>query len=70
MESLIDLQRLTGEYLWDLGVNILLALVILVVGRLAANAISDVTRRILQRSGQEEILVNFPQPSPMHYSLW
>lgn len=32
---------------------------ILVVGRLAANAISDVTRRILQRSGQEEILVNF-----------
>ena len=59
MESLIDLQRLTGEYLWDLGVNIILALVILVVGRLAANAISGLTRRLLQRSGLEEILVNF-----------
>ena len=31
----------------------LLALVILVVGRLAANAISGVTRRILQRSGAQ-----------------
>ena len=59
MESPIDLQRLTGEYLWDLGVNIILALVILVVGRLAANAISGLTRRLLQRSGLEEILVNF-----------
>ena len=29
MESMIDLQRLTREYLWDLGVNIILALVIL-----------------------------------------
>ena len=59
MESLTDLQRLTGEYLWDLGVNIVLALVILFVGRLAANAISGLTRRILQRSGLEDILVNF-----------
>ena len=59
MESLIDLQHLTGEYLWDLGVNIIVALVILVVGRLADNAISDLTRRLLQRSGLEEILVNF-----------
>ena len=40
MESLIDLQRLTGEYLWDLGVNIVLALVILVVGRLAATPLA------------------------------
>ena len=39
MESLIDLQRLTGDYLWDLGVNIILAVVILVVGRLVANAL-------------------------------
>ena len=59
MESLIDLQRLTGEYLWDLVVNIILTLVILVVGRLAANAIGGLTRRLLQRSGLEEILVNF-----------
>jgi len=59
MESLIDLQHLTGEYLWDLGVNIIVALVILVVGRLAANAISGLTRRLLQRSGLEEILINF-----------
>ena len=40
MESLIDLQRLTGDYLWYLGVNIILAVVILIVGRLAANAIT------------------------------
>ena len=59
METLIDLQRLTGDYLWDLGVNIILAVVILVVGRLVANAISGLTRRLLQRSGLEEILVNF-----------
>ena len=59
MESLIDLQRLTGDYLWDLGVNIIVALMILVLGRLAANAISGLTRRLLQRSGLEEILVNF-----------
>jgi small conductance mechanosensitive channel len=59
MESLIDLQRLTGDYLWDLGVNIIVALMILVLGRLTANAISGLTRRILQRSGLEEILVNF-----------
>ena len=59
MESLIDLQRLTSEYLWDLGVNIILALVILVVGRLAANAIKGPTHRLLQRSGLEQTLVNF-----------
>ena len=59
MESLIDLQRLTGDYLWDLGVNIIVALMILVLGRLATNAISGLTRRLLQRSGLEEILVNF-----------
>ena len=59
MESLIDLQRLTGDYLWDLGVNIIVALMILVLGRLAANAISGLTRRLLQRGGLEEILVNF-----------
>ena len=59
MESLIDLQRLTGECLWDLGVNIILALVILVVGCLAANAINGLTCRLLQRSELEEILVNF-----------
>ena len=59
MESLIDLQRLTGEHLWDFGVNIVLALVVLVVGRLAANIISGLTRRLLHRSGLEEILVNF-----------
>ena len=47
MESLIDLQRLTGDYLWDLGVNIIVALMILVLGRLAANAISGLTRRLL-----------------------
>ena len=47
MESLIDLQHLTGQYLWDLGVNIVVALVILIVGRLAANAISSLTRRLL-----------------------
>ena len=44
IESLIDLQRLTGDYLWDLGVNIIVALMILVLGRLAANAISGLTR--------------------------
>jgi small conductance mechanosensitive channel len=59
MDSLTDLQHLTGEYLWNLGVNIVLALVILIIGRLGANAISGLTRRLLQRSGLEEILVNF-----------
>ena len=59
MDSLIDLQRLTGDYLWDFGANIILAVVILVVGRLVANPISGLTRRLLQRSGLEEILVNF-----------
>ena len=53
MESLIALQRLTGDYLWDLGVNIIVALMILVIERLAANAISGLTRRLLQRSGLE-----------------
>ena len=43
MESLIDLQRLTGDYLWDLGVNIIVSLMILALGRLAANAISGLT---------------------------
>ena len=59
MESLIGLQRLTDEYLWDLGAKIILALVILVVGRLAANAIKGPTHRLLQRSGLEQTLVNF-----------
>ena len=59
MKSLIDLQRLTGECLWDLVVNIILTLVILVIGGLAANAIGGLTRRLLQRSELEEILVNF-----------
>ena len=71
MESVIDLQRLTGDYLWDLGVNIILAVVILVVGRLVANAISGLTRRLLQRSGLEgrSWLISLP-PSPMPCSLW
>ena len=36
-----------------------MALIILVIGRLAANAINGLTRRLLQRSGLEEVLVNF-----------
>ena len=51
INSLIDLQRLITDYLWDWAVNVVLALLILCVGRIAANAVSGVTRRILQRSG-------------------
>ena len=69
MESLIDLQRLTGDYLWDLGVNIIVALMILVLGRLAANAISGLTRRLLQRSGLGRSWLISPPPSPMPCSL-
>ena len=70
MESLIDLQRLTGEYLWDLGVNIVLALVILVVGRLAATPLAALLVDFYKGVGWRISWLTSPPPSPMLCSLW
>jgi len=59
MESLIGLQGLTGNYLWGAATNIALAIVILAGGRLIANLARNLTRRLLRRSGQDGVLVDF-----------
>ncbi len=59
MESFINFKHLTGAYFWDLGTNIIVALIILVVGRLIANGISRLTKRLLQRTALDQLLINF-----------
>ncbi|MGD8999611.1 MAG: mechanosensitive ion channel [Granulosicoccaceae bacterium] len=55
----INLESLTNEYVMPWGINIILALLIFVIGRIVARLLVKLTIRLLNRSGMDSILVDF-----------
>jgi small conductance mechanosensitive channel len=58
LESL-DINALISTYAVPWGINIVFALAIFVVGRMVAKAIVKLLRKILEKSGMDNILINF-----------
>jgi small conductance mechanosensitive channel len=60
MESLFnDQAEIFNTYVVPWSINIVMALVVFVVGRWLAKAISRLTRKIMRKASVEEILINF-----------
>lgn len=55
----IDLQELITTYIIPWAINIAFALVIFIVGRIVVKMIVNLIRKLLAKSGMDEILVNF-----------
>ncbi len=55
----IDVQRLTDEYVIPWGVDLALAIIIFIVGRLISKWIVRIVKNVLKRSGMDSILINF-----------
>ncbi len=55
----LDWNNLLQEYAIPWGIKLALALVVYVVGRWVAKLIVAVVRRVMQRAGMDQILVNF-----------
>jgi len=54
-----DLTALTQTYLIPWGINIVLALVIFIVGRIVVNIIASIVRKLLGRAKMDDILIDF-----------
>lgn len=59
MVESFDLEQLTNTYLIPWGINIGVALVIFVVGRIVAKIILSVVEKLLAKAKMEEILIHF-----------
>jgi small conductance mechanosensitive channel len=55
----IDLEAITSQYIVPWGVNIALALIIFVVGRAVVNMVVNLCKRLMTRTGMDEMLVRF-----------
>lgn len=55
----IDIQRLTDEYAIPWGIDLGLAIVIFIAGRLISKWIVSIVKKVLKRSGMDSILINF-----------
>jgi len=55
----IDVNSLIDTYLIPWGINVGLALIIFIIGRLVVSIVMGVVRRLLSSAGMDQILVNF-----------
>lgn len=55
----INIEEATNTYLIPWGINIVFALLIFIVGRIVARFIVNIARKLLTRSGMDEMLVDF-----------
>jgi small conductance mechanosensitive channel len=55
----IDIQKMTDTYVIPWAINIALAIVIFIVGRIIVNILTGVLRKVLGRSKMDEMLINF-----------
>lgn len=55
----IDIQKMTDTYVIPWAINIALAIVIFIIGKMVVNILTNVLKKILAKSGMDEILINF-----------
>ncbi|GMR08256.1 MAG: small-conductance mechanosensitive channel MscS [Gammaproteobacteria bacterium] len=55
----LNAEQVMNDYLIPWGVNILMAIIIFIVGRIVVRIIVSITRKLLQRASMESILVEF-----------
>jgi len=55
----INMNGLLNDYIIPWGINISMAIAIFVIGRIAVRIIVDIIKRLLAKSGTDEMLVNF-----------
>jgi small conductance mechanosensitive channel len=55
----INLEAITNDYLMPWAINITMALVIFIVGRMVVNIVINITKKLMTRAKMDEMLVGF-----------
>lgn len=55
----INTQKIIDTYILPWGTNIILAILVFLVGKMVVNLITDLLKKVLQRSRMDQILINF-----------
>jgi len=55
----INLEQITGDYIMPWAINIAMAIIIFVVGRMVVNIVISVIRKLMSRAKMDEMLIGF-----------
>ncbi len=55
----LDIQKMTDTYVIPWAINIALAIVIFIIGKMVVNILTNVLKKVLAKSKMDEILINF-----------